>query len=173
MADKALFQASVSIGNHVNPANCALQVGDQSLIDGTICFERNDASLQIGRNTAINGGTMFVLSEQSKVGDNVWVSFDCLIMDHDGHSPASVIRRKDLPNLLSGRAKDWSVVKGAPVHIEDDAWIGARAIILKGVTVGRASIVGAGAVVTKDVPPYSIVGGNPAVIIGTVPREPV
>lgn len=51
------------------------------------------------------------------------------------------------------------------VIIEDDVWIGTRAIILAGVTVGRGSVVAAGAVVTKSVPPYAIVGGNPARII--------
>jgi acetyltransferase-like isoleucine patch superfamily enzyme len=63
-------------------------------------------------------------------------------------------------------------VKHAPVVLEEDVWVGANAMILKGVTVGRASIVGAGAVVTKDVPPNSIVAGNPARIIGEVPKEP-
>lgn len=52
-----------------------------------------------------------------------------------------------------------------PVLIEDDVWIGCHAIILKGVTIGRGAIVGAGAVVTKSVPPYAIVGGNPARVI--------
>lgn len=52
------------------------------------------------------------------------------------------------------------------VVIEDDVWIGARAIVLRGVNVGRGSIVGAGAVVNKSVPPYSIVGGNPARVVG-------
>jgi len=52
------------------------------------------------------------------------------------------------------------------VVIKDDVWIGARAIILRGVRVGRGAIIGAGAVVTKSVPPYSIVGGNPARVIG-------
>lgn len=52
-----------------------------------------------------------------------------------------------------------------PVIIEDDVWVGSRAIILKGITIGRGSIVGAGSVVTKSVPPYAIVGGVPARII--------
>ena len=52
-----------------------------------------------------------------------------------------------------------------PIVIEDDVWIGARVIILKGVTIGKGSIIGAGSVVTKDVEPYSIVGGNPAKLI--------
>jgi maltose O-acetyltransferase len=51
------------------------------------------------------------------------------------------------------------------VTIEDDVWVGARAVILRGVCVGRGSIVGAGSVVTKSVPPYAIVGGNPAGIL--------
>ena len=51
------------------------------------------------------------------------------------------------------------------VVIEDDVWVGTRAIILRGVTVGRGSIIGAGAVVTKSVPPYAIVGGNPARVV--------
>ena len=48
------------------------------------------------------------------------------------------------------------------VKIEDDCWIGAGAIILNGITIGKGSVVGAGAVVTKDIEPYTIVGGNPA-----------
>lgn len=51
------------------------------------------------------------------------------------------------------------------IRVEDDVWIGTGAIILKGVTIGRGAIVGAGSVVTKNVEPYSIVGGNPAKII--------
>jgi maltose O-acetyltransferase len=57
----------------------------------------------------------------------------------------------------------------APVVIEEDVWIGARAVILPGVTVGRGAIVGAGAVVTQAVAPFTIVGGVPARQIGTVP----
>lgn len=57
-------------------------------------------------------------------------------------------------------------VKGAPVKIEDFAWICSHSIILPGVTVGRGAVVAANAVVTKDVPPFAIVGGVPAKIIG-------
>ena len=60
-----------------------------------------------------------------------------------------------------------SVVRGV-VQIEDDAWIGAGAIILPNVTIGSMSIVGAGSIVTKDVPPNTIVAGNPARIIRTI-----
>jgi acetyltransferase-like isoleucine patch superfamily enzyme len=53
----------------------------------------------------------------------------------------------------------------APVFIHDDVWVGAMSIVLKGITIGEGSIVGAGSVVTKDVPPWTIVAGNPAKII--------
>ncbi len=54
-----------------------------------------------------------------------------------------------------------------PVVIEDDVWIGSRVIILPGVTIGKGSVIGASAVVTKSVPPYSVVAGNPAKIVKT------
>ena len=57
---------------------------------------------------------------------------------------------------------------GGPIKIEDGAWIGAGAIILANVTVGRKAVVGAGAVVTRSVPAFAIVAGNPAKVIGTV-----
>ncbi|RFA25156.1 hypothetical protein CAI21_19880 [Alkalilimnicola ehrlichii] len=58
----------------------------------------------------------------------------------------------------------------APVIIEDDVWIGNNCIVLKGVRIGRGAIVGAGAVVTKDVPAYCIVGGNPARVLKRLPE---
>jgi len=64
----------------------------------------------------------------------------------------------------------FGVAADATVIIEDDVWIGAGAVILPGVTIGRGAIVGAGAVVTHAVPPFTIVGGVPAHQIGTVPR---
>jgi acetyltransferase-like isoleucine patch superfamily enzyme len=58
-----------------------------------------------------------------------------------------------------------------PIVIEDDVFIGARAIILKGVTIGKGCVVGAGAVVAKSVPPYSVVVGNPAKVVGDSRRS--
>ena len=66
---------------------------------------------------------------------------------------------------------DWSTTASAPVRIRRGAWIGARAIVLKGVTVGVGSVVGAGAVVTKDVPDWTIVAGNPARVIREIPEH--
>jgi len=66
----------------------------------------------------------------------------------------------DIGGPIGGQGKEVS-----PVVIEDDVWIELRAIILAGVRIGRSSVIGAGAVVTEDIPPYSIVGGVPARVI--------
>jgi acetyltransferase-like isoleucine patch superfamily enzyme len=58
-----------------------------------------------------------------------------------------------------------------PIHICEGVWIASRAIILKGVTIGKYAVVGAGSVVTHDVPPYTVVGGNPAKIIKLIQHE--
>jgi len=73
-------------------------------------------------------------------------------------------RQHDVTMWIKGQ-KDWSQVGMAPVRILNRSWIGARAIILKGVTVGEGGIVAAGSVVTNDVPAWTIVGGNPARVI--------
>ena len=57
-----------------------------------------------------------------------------------------------------------------PITLEDDVWPGHRVIVMAGVTVGRGSVVGAGAVVTKDIPPYSLAAGNPAVVKKNLPE---
>lgn len=96
--------------------------------------------LTITQNFTENRGTL-------SIGNRVSIA-PCVILILISHANASVIR-KYIP------------VRGG-VRIEDDCWIGAGAIILNGVTIGKGSVVGAGAVVTKDVAPYTIVAGNPA-----------
>jgi acetyltransferase-like isoleucine patch superfamily enzyme len=67
--------------------------------------------------------------------------------------------------MMKGSPMNTQPYKRRPIIIEDDVWIGACAIILKGVTIGEGAIVAAGSVVTKNVEPYSLVGGNPAKLI--------
>jgi len=110
-------------------------------------------SIEIGNNSVINRNCYLDGRTGIVVGDNVNVSFQCCIitLQHDAKST------------------DFHCVPGA-VRIEDHAWIGARALILPGVTIGEGAVVGAGSVVTRDVPPYVIVAGAPARKIGERPR---
>jgi galactoside O-acetyltransferase len=91
----------------------------------------------------------------------VIISWGVTIVDHNSHSLQWRHRKEDVRRWAIGE-KIWDGVKVAPVTIGSRVWIGFGATILKGVRVGEGAIVAAGAVVTRDVPPYCIVGGNPA-----------
>lgn len=91
------------------------------------------------------------------IGERVLIGAGACIWDHDFH-PLHAEERRKHPN---------ENVLASPVEIEHDVFIGARAIVLKGVRVGRGAVVGAGAVVTRDVMPGDIVAGNPARVVGS------
>lgn len=124
-------------------------------IKGEIKLE-NNAQLIVGDNVGISSACLWIyksliIGSRSKIGG------DCIIIDSDAHSLNYLERRNgetDRP-----RAKSKGIV------IEEDVLIGARCIILKGVTIGARSIVGAGSVVTKDIPADCIAAGNPAKVI--------
>jgi acetyltransferase-like isoleucine patch superfamily enzyme len=117
------------------------------------------AVLEVGANFAMTGGTICA-AERISIGDNVVVGANTTITDTDFH-PLDPEQRRLRPNEGTG----------APILIEDEVFIGMHCLILKGVTVGRGSVVGAGSVVTRDVPPGSIVAGNPARVIGTLQSQ--
>ncbi len=125
-----------------------------------------------GTNVNIETGAYFGRGENIRIGNNSDIGIDCQIWgtvcigDDSFMGPEVVIRtnnhkfdRTDIPMRIQGFTEE------QPVTIGDDVWIGQRAIILPGVRIGDHAIVGAGAVVTKDVPAGAIVGGNPARII--------
>jgi acetyltransferase-like isoleucine patch superfamily enzyme len=109
------------------------------------------AILEIGSRTAVGDNTQIHCGESIKIGNDVLISWDVNILDHDYHA--------------SGGGK----VIPQPVVIEDETWIGIRCLILKGVTIGKGAIIGAGSVVTRDVPPYTFAAGNPAKPIKKIP----
>lgn len=119
-------------------------------------------SVTIGDNTYI-GNSDLMASSSIKIGNNVIISDDCIIMDNNNH-PVSMTKRNEMSESCDffGPLWKWDRSESRALTIEDNVWIGKRAIILKGVTLGKGSIVGIGAVVTKDVAPGSVVGGNPA-----------
>lgn len=108
--------------------------------------------LRIGRSVCINYGVSIHADAAVTIGDRVRIGPYAMIVDTDFHEPLDRARRP----------------AAEPVVVEDDAWIGSRASVLKGVRIGRGAIVGVGAVVTRDVPPFTIVGGVPARRIGTL-----
>lgn len=99
-------------------------------------------------------GVNALLTGPVSIGDNVMMGPECMIFSANHRYD-----RLDIPMCCQGNGET------KPVVIEDDVWIGARVIILPGVRIGTGSVIGAGSVVTHDVEPYSIVGGNPAKLI--------
>jgi len=152
-------------GLHLKPG-CEFKTGPGCMIEGHIYFERPDAKVMIGSNTFM-GGSMIATATGVDIGSNVLIAWGCCIVDHNSHALDWRLRVDDTKGWIVGQ-KDWSHVKIQPIKICDNAWIGFNSIILKGVTIGEGAIVAAGSVVTKDVPPYTTVAGNPARVI----REP-
>ena len=100
------------------------------------------------------------------------IAWGCTVIDNDSHSLCSLERSNDVINWKKGIEenkigyyKSWDNVKHAPIIINDKAWIGFNSIILKGVSIGKGAVIGAGSVVTRDIPDFAVVGGNPAQII--------
>ena len=107
--------------------------------------------------------------KHTKIGKNVFINFDCIFLDLGGITiEDNVLIAPKVSLLTEGHPvspKNRQSLVPAPILIKKNAWIGANATILPGVTVGENAIVAAGAVVSKDVPDNSIVGGIPAKII--------
>jgi maltose O-acetyltransferase len=126
----------------------------------------------MGQNVNIEHGASFGSGRDLTIGDNSGIGIDCQV-------PANIQIGSDVmmgPQVLiigqNHKFDDLSVpmrlqgrAEASPVVIEDDVWVGARSIVLPGIRIGRGAIIAAGAVVTKDVPPYAICGGNPARVI--------
>jgi len=107
--------------------------------------------------------------KHTKIGKNVFINFDCTFLDLGGITIEDGVLIAPKVSLLSeghpvSPDKRHSLVP-KPIHIKKNAWIGANATILQGVTIGENSVVAAGSVVSKDVPDNVIVGGTPAKII--------
>lgn len=186
---KKLHQARITKRNHKVVDSCGLGaelrgvlekrhpqskiiIGSKSRIDGYVVTEIATSQITIGDNTLLGPRSIVDCVSRIEIGNNVLISYDCVIADSDNHSLSASKRHNDLELWRQGK-HDWSDVKTAPIIIKNNAWIGARSIILKGVTIGEGAIVGMGSVVTKDVAPYTVVAGNPAKVVKTLPHESV
>jgi acetyltransferase-like isoleucine patch superfamily enzyme len=112
------------------------------------------AVLRIGRDVGMTSATL-VAAEEIEIGDRVLIGANSVIVDTDFHPLDPDTRHRV---MLAGRHR--------PVVVEDDAFVGMNALILKGVRIGSGAVVAAGSVVVSDVPPGAIVAGNPARIVG-------
>lgn len=127
---------------------------------------------EIDESTAVFTPLYINYGKHTKIGKNVFINFDCTFLDLGGITIEDNVLIAPKVSLLSeghpvSPADRHSLVVGH-IHIKKNAWIGANATILPGVTIGENAIVAAGAVVSKDIPDNSIAGGIPAKIIKTM-----
>lgn len=132
-------------------------------IRGSFFTVNPDSRIVIGDRVGISSACLWA-KESITIGNDVNIGGDCLIMDNDAHPHSYLCRNSVYANQV-GRENFQKIIPTAPIQIDDNVWIGARCIVLKGVHIGARSIIAAGSVVTKDIPADVIAGGNPAKVI--------
>jgi len=126
----------------------------------------NNAVVRIGDNVHIGDNSILYAQKDIEIGNNVQIATDVLIFDSNIHSLNANERTIDFQKIVGQLQKNividenQEVVKSKFTKIEDDVWIGAHCIILKGVVIGRGAVIAAGSIITKDVSPYTLVA-NP------------
>lgn len=127
---------------------------------------------EIDESTAIFTPLYINYGKHTKIGKNVFINFDCVFLDLGGITIEDNVLIAPKVSLLSEGhplpPKERHSLVPKPIHIKKNAWIGANATILQGVTIGENSVVAAGSVVSKNVPDNVIVGGSPAKIIKNI-----
>lgn len=157
--------ALVQIGN-----NCTIMSGaglnPLSRNIKTCIYVGKKATLKLGNDVGISSSTLWV-KESVSIGNSMAIGADCIIMDTDAHNLDWKIRCSEETNEY-GESVDMVTAASAPIVIEDNVLVGARCIILKGVTIGARSIIGSGSIVTKDIPSDCIAAGNPCKVIKSI-----
>lgn len=127
----------------------------------------------IGENTYIAPPLNGAAINKLKIGSNVFINSNLLAMSRGGITIEDDVQIAGNVSLLSNNhgVYERMILTCKPILIQRGAWIGANAVILPGVSVGKHSIVGAGSVVTKDVPDYSVAVGNPAKVIRILDKK--
>ena len=135
-------------------------------IKGCIVAERSNTKITIGNHVGMSAPCLWAKKEIN-VGNYVNIGGDCIIIDSDAHNLDWKIRDSGIM-FSTKETLDVHTAKCAPINIQDHVLIGARCIILKGVTIGENSVIAAGSIVTKDVPANVIAGGNPCKVIKNI-----
>ena len=152
-------RATIRLGRNVVILN-TLEENPAGISHRTVlCACNPGAELLIGDGVGISGAVLYA-RRRIEIGDRVMIGAGVAVYDNDFHPLDASDRRRN----------DHAAIAVAPVVIESDVWVGARAMVLKGVTIGCGAVVGAGAVVAKDVPAAAIVAGVPARVVGQSPQ---
>jgi acetyltransferase-like isoleucine patch superfamily enzyme len=151
---KARAPLSVRLHGRVQISGCGeVILGEGVSLNGTVVpielVTYTSGRIEVGNRTFINYGTSIAARATVKIGSYCHLGHYTFVMDNDQHD---VVRHTELPQSF-------------PVIIEDHVWIGSKVVILPGVRIGSRAVVGAGSIVTKDIPPRCVAAGNPARVL--------
>ncbi len=170
MGKGSTLAATAKILNASNSSD-RICVGSNSRIEGELFVFAHGGQIRIGDWCFIGPSSRLWSACDLFIGNRVLISHNCNIMDSLTHPLDSKARHEQFRKILtSGHPREIDLGEQA-VKINDDVWIGASATILRGVQIGHGAIVGAGSVVTRDVPPFTVVAGNPARVVRQLAHE--
>lgn len=158
------------LGTVKKPLGGVVVIGSRSIVEGKVFCQLSESKVVIGDRCFVAGNVVFDCAEQIIIGNDTLIAAHTIFTDHDSHSLFWKYRKNDVLNWGTG-IKDWSHVPRASIIIGEKCWIGGRCYILKGVQLGSGCVVAAGSVVTKSFPDNSLIGGNPARLIGVINQQ--
>jgi carbonic anhydrase/acetyltransferase-like protein (isoleucine patch superfamily) len=167
VADDVRFERhDVTFRRYRSERPVGLEIGHGVRIHTWTEFSIEPAGTMVVGARSVLVGALIMCAERIEIGSDVVISYDVTIADCDFHPLAAGARRDDTVAISpDGDIATRAPLVTAPVTIEDGAWIGIGAVVLKGVWIGAGARVAAGAVVTRDVPPGATVEGNPARVV--------
>lgn len=146
------------------PSPGQIRIGNNSEISCTLACQ-DKGRITIGKYAWIGAKTVIGSVNEITIGDYAIISTEVHIYDNNNHPISPELRQKMSESGFHNDLWKWRHSISKRIQIGDRVWIGERSTILKGVTIGDDSIVAAGSVVTHDVPPLTIVAGNPARVV--------
>jgi len=160
-------QANISNGN----SRESISIGDGSHIAGMLLTASKKGRITIGHHSFVGEGTRIYSVKGVTIGNNVQIAHNVNIFDNNIHSLDPVERQREFIINTTRGFIQINDLREKEVIISDNVWICAGSFVLKGVTIGENTIVGAGSVVVKDLPANVIAAGNPAKIIKTLSEQ--
>jgi len=161
---KAVVHPTATV-NNIRKQRHAIRVGANTHLKGELLTFAHGGEISIGEYCYLGEQSHIWSAARISIGDRVLISHNVNIFDSLTHPISPLERHRHYHQIITRGHPGQVDLEEAPVHIGNDAWIGCLAVVLKGVTIGEGAIVGAGSVVSKDVPPFTIVAGNPARVV--------
>lgn len=162
-----VIHANASIHRQDRPDS--IRIGSHSHICGQLLVFGHGGNIVMGSRCYVGEQTRIWSAAEIRMGDRVLISHLCTIMDNLTHPTDKFERRVQAQHLMEqGFPKDDFNLGERPIVIEDDVLIGCHCLVLRGVTIGQGAVIGAGSVVTSDIPPNTVFAGNPARFIRTI-----